>query len=109
MSVIAPTPRHSLPRIIFATLALWDLFLELLVIGSTSRPPLCGMGGPDSSLNNPPWFYKQLPSPTSDTIEMRVCVDENRDNEDIKLPCQVWRYMCSSFVELEVNYMYFPH
>ena len=25
------------------------------------------------SFNNPPWFYKQLPQPTTDDIEMRVC------------------------------------
>ena len=27
--------------------------------------------------NNPPWFYKQLPQPTTDDIEIRVCKDEN--------------------------------
>ena len=44
--------------------------------------------GPDSTcctFNNPPWFYKQLPSPTSDAIEMRVCSDEERDTEDIAM------------------------
>ena len=37
------------------------------------------------SFNNPPWFYKQLPQPTTDDIEMRVCRDEDRGtiNEDI--------------------------
>ena len=36
------------------------------------------------SFNNPPWFHKQLPSATTDDIEMRVCSDESRDdNEDI--------------------------
>ena len=39
-----------------------------------------GVGcGPDNtccSLNNPPWFFKQLPSSTSEDIEMRVCCDE---------------------------------
>jgi hypothetical protein len=24
-------------------------------------------------LNNPPWFLKQLPFPTTDDIEMRLC------------------------------------
>ena len=28
--------------------------------------------------NNPPWFYKQLPQPTTDDIEMRVCRNERR-------------------------------
>jgi hypothetical protein len=57
--------------------------------GATSSPLWDGSGcGPDStccSFNNPPWFYKQLASPTSDVIEMRVCRDEGRDNEDITL------------------------
>ena len=35
------------------------------------------------SFNNPPWFYKQLPQPTTDDIEMRVCRDEDRGNEDV--------------------------
>ena len=35
------------------------------------------------SFNNPPWFHKKLPSVTTDDIEMRVCSDESRDNEDI--------------------------
>ena len=30
------------------------------------------------SFNTPPWFYKQLPQPTTDDIEMRVCRDEER-------------------------------
>ena len=44
--------------------------------------------GPDStccSFNTPPWFYKELSSPTSDAIEMRVCCDQGRDNEDIAI------------------------
>ena len=35
------------------------------------------------SFNNPPWFHKQLPQPTTDNIEMRVCRDEDVSNEDI--------------------------
>ena len=30
--------------------------------------------------DNPPWFYKQLPHPTTDDIEMRVCKNENDEN-----------------------------
>ena len=33
--------------------------------------------------DNPPWFYKQLPQPTTDDIEMRVCRDEVSSNENI--------------------------
>ena len=35
------------------------------------------------SLNNPPWFMKELPSPARDNIEMRLCADASRSNEDI--------------------------
>jgi hypothetical protein len=37
------------------------------------------------SFNNPPWFYRQLSQPTTDDIEMRVCRDEGRRNEDIQI------------------------
>ena len=30
--------------------------------------------------DNPPWFYKQLPQPTTDDIEMRVCKKEDSEN-----------------------------
>ena len=30
--------------------------------------------------DNPPWFYKQLPQPTTDRIEMRVCKKEDDEN-----------------------------
>ena len=33
--------------------------------------------------HNDPWFYRQLPEATTDDIEMRVCRDEWRSNEDI--------------------------
>ena len=37
------------------------------------------------SFNNPPWFHKQLPSVTTDDIEMRVCRDESDQTEDIAI------------------------
>ena len=43
----------------------------------------CGEFSTCCSWNTPPWFMKQLPSPTSDDIEMRLCADESRRNEDI--------------------------
>ena len=46
--------------------------------GCTDTNPCC-------SFNNPPWFYKQLPQPTTDNIEMRVCKDENVSNEDVAI------------------------
>ena len=44
--------------------------------------------GPTSSccgFNNPPWFCKQLPQPTNDDIEMRVCTDEPIANKYLAL------------------------
>ena len=42
----------------------------------------CGRLNTCCSFNNPPWFMKELPS-TSDDIEMRLCADSLRSNEDI--------------------------
>ena len=45
----------------------------------------CGLLNTCCSFNNPPWFYKQLPQPTTDNIEMRVCRDYFADHEDIAI------------------------
>ena len=45
----------------------------------------CGPLSTCCAFNNPPWFYKQLPQPTTDDIEMRVCRDEDASNEDIAI------------------------
>ena len=42
----------------------------------------CGPANTCCSLNNPPWFMKQLPSSTTDDIEMRISNDESITNED---------------------------
>ena len=36
----------------------------------------CGPANTCCSLNNPPWFLKQLPSTSTDDIEMRMCRDQ---------------------------------
>ena len=43
----------------------------------------CGPTSTCCELNNPPWFCKQLPAPTSDDIEVRLCLDEDREEDDI--------------------------
>ena len=43
----------------------------------------CGPNSRCCGFNNPPWFCKQLPQPTTDDIEMRVCVNQENSNEDI--------------------------
>ena len=41
----------------------------------------CSNSSSSCSFNNPPYFTKQLPSPTSDPIEARICMmDENEDS-----------------------------
>ena len=35
--------------------------------------------------DNPPWFYQQLPQPTTYDIEMRVCRDEGNENIAIEV------------------------
>ena len=45
----------------------------------------CGSTSSCCGFNNPPWFCKQLPQPTSDDIEMRVCVDSPTSDEDVAL------------------------
>ena len=45
----------------------------------------CIPSNPCCSFNNPPWFYKQLPQPATDDLEMRVCRDEDVGSEDIAI------------------------
>ena len=45
----------------------------------------CGPQNTCCSFNSPPWFYKQLPQTTTDDIEVRVCRDQTRANEDIAI------------------------
>ena len=36
-------------------------------------------------LNNPPWFTKNLPSATTDDIELRICVERSPSYEDVPI------------------------
>ena len=65
---------HRWSRILYTDDPLWD--------GAG-----CGPANTCCTLNNPPWFQKQLPSSTTDNIEMRMCRDHaaitnNRPDED---------------------------
>ena len=42
----------------------------------------CGGNSTCCEFNNPPWFCRQLPQPTTDDIELRLCGDEITSNED---------------------------
>ena len=45
----------------------------------------CGNFSRCCTFQNPPWFYKQLPQSTTENIEMRLCLDEDQDEEDIAI------------------------
>ena len=45
----------------------------------------CGGTSACCSFNNPPWFCKQLPQPTTDDIELRLCLDQGDNDEDIPI------------------------
>ena len=45
----------------------------------------CGGNSTCCSLNNPPWFCKQLQQPTTDDIELRLCHDESIVNENVPI------------------------
>ena len=62
----------SIPLGVLGADPLWD--------GEGCEPP-----NDCCSFNNPPWFHKQLPQPTTDDIEMRVCRDEPASEEDIAI------------------------
>ena len=52
-----------------------------------SEDPLwdgAGCGGTSTccQFNNPPWFCKQLPQPTTDDIELRLCSSDGPNDED---------------------------
>ena len=36
----------------------------------------------ECTFNSPPWFCKQLPQPTTDDIEVRICGDGGLTDED---------------------------
>ncbi len=36
-------------------------------------------------LNDPPWFCKQLPQPTTENIELRICGSETNNSEGTPL------------------------
>ena len=43
----------------------------------------CTPGNPCCSFHNPPYFSVQLPTPTTDQIELRICTDETLANEPV--------------------------
>ena len=64
----------------------------------------CGRLNTCCSFNSPPWFMKELPSSTSDDIEMRLCSDQSRSNEDITF--ESVEFMCNSLLLSIYTYNY---
>ena len=46
---------------------------------------VCEGGGTCCQFNNPPWFTKNLTSPTTDGIELRLCLWSSSGNSDVAL------------------------
>ena len=42
----------------------------------------CGSTSTCCEFNNPPWFCKELPHPTTDDIEMRLCENDDPSEDD---------------------------
>ena len=45
----------------------------------------CGPTSTCCEFNTPPWFCRELPQPTTDDIELRLCVDQGLNDEDVLL------------------------
>ena len=45
----------------------------------------CGPVNKCCTFNNPPWFCTELDQHTSDDIELRLCANEDTDNEDVPI------------------------
>ena len=43
----------------------------------------CGPSNACCELNNPPWFCTTLPQPTTDDVELRICLNQERSNENV--------------------------
>ena len=48
----------------------------------------CGPLNTCCSFNNPPWFYKQLPQPTTSDVEMNVCTTYTDEIETVDIYVQ---------------------
>ena len=46
---------------------------------------VCEGGGTCCQFNNPPWFTKNLTSPTTDSIELRLCLTSSSSRSDVAL------------------------
>ena len=66
------SPQSTQQRIFYPNGQLWD-------------GQVCEGGGTCCKLNNPPWFTKSLTSPTTEDIELRLCLWDASRSSDIAL------------------------
>ena len=71
-SVATPSNWHVNWRRFYPNATLWD-------------GQVCEGGGSCCQLNNPPWFTKNLTTPTTDGIELRLCLFEAKIHADVAL------------------------
>ncbi len=60
-------------QILYASDTLWD------------GQKCYGYEGPCCSHPNLPWFCKELPEPTTDDLEVRLCLDQGKSDEDVPI------------------------
>ncbi len=83
----SPTLELYLPSLVKTTSVKLQANKEWGKITFYSDDPLwdgqgCGGTSTCCEFNHPPWFCKQLPQPTTDDIELRICGNESIGNED---------------------------
>ena len=76
--------------VIISVIQVFETMPLKTMLSSTCNDPLwdgagCGPTSTCCSFNTPPWFYRQLPQPTTDDIEMRACRNEDASHEDIAI------------------------
>ena len=69
-----------------ATSSNWQVNLRRFLPNATLWDgQVCEGGGRCCQFNNPPWFTKKLTTPTTDGIELRLCLYERRRHADVAL------------------------
>lgn len=60
-----------------------DYFCDI----SNSSPDVINHLDPlwDESVNSQEWFYKKMAEPTTESVELRLCSDDNRSKEDVAI------------------------
>ena len=61
-----------------------DITIQASFTVKTHYGKWAGCGGTSTccQFNNPPWFCKQLPQPTTDDIELRLCANGSYFNDE---------------------------